>query len=109
MKAKIEQGFASRNVYRHRRKPIVPNDLHLKSWRYGVAPASANDPVWIKRCADYWQLQAETYGIRYHDDMAVMVDFGLGIVTTAIHVAEALPGRRTKDFTVARVAEGASA
>lgn len=92
------------SVYRTRKEPARANQLHMKSWRYFEAPSGANDPVWLKRAAEYWQLQAETYGIKYHDDMRVLVNYSLGIVTTMIHVERLLPGQRVDGYTVPRVA-----
>lgn len=105
MKRATEQTFVGSNTYRFRRVPAVPGQLHVKSWRYIEAPKSAADRAWVQRCADYWRLQSETFGLRYNDDMQIAVDFGAGVVTTAITVAEVLPGRRDRHYRVPRVAE----
>lgn len=45
------------------------------------------------------------FGLRYNDDMQIAVDFGAGVVTTAITVAEVLPGRRDRHYRAPRVVE----
>lgn len=100
-----EQAFTGSSVYRYRKHPARPGQLHMKSWRYLVAPQSAGDPEWVTKAIDYWRLQAETFGLRYEDDLKLAVDYEHGIVTTFIHVAEVLPGRRERDYVTPRVAE----
>jgi hypothetical protein len=92
-------------TYRYRRVPAYEGQLHLKTWAFVIAPTGAHDPQWVKKAVEYWQLQAETFGIRYEPDVQIMVDYQHGCVTTAAHVAEVLPGPRTRDYVVPRVAE----
>lgn len=105
MKRATAQTYNSEREYRYRKVPAYPGQLHMKGWAYVIAPKGANDPEWIKRAVEYWQLQAETFGLRYEDDMKLMVDYGTGVVVTAIHVAEVLPGRRSHGYVTPRVAE----
>ncbi len=92
-------------TYRSLKVPAYKGQLRMKSWRYLVAPNSAADPEWITKAGQIWMLQAETFGLKFEDDMKLAVDYGNGIITTFIHVAEVLPGRREVDFTTPRVAE----
>lgn len=101
----IAPAASSRNVYRYLRTPAYPGQLRLKTWAYVIPPRSASDPEWLTRAVDFWRLQAETFGLKFEPDVQVMVDFQHGCVTTAAHVAEVLPGRRTHDFATPRVAE----
>jgi hypothetical protein len=93
------------STYRFMKKPAYVGQLRLKAWPYVIPPRGPNDPEWLRRAIDFWQLQAETYGLRFEPDVQIMVDYQSGVVTTAVHVAEVLPGQRTRDFTTPRVAE----
>lgn len=108
MKALVEQKSAGSNVYRACKRPPYVGQLRIKSWRYFIPPSGAHDPLWVTQAASYWQLQAETFGLRFHDDLTILVDYQLGIVTSALHVAEVLPGRREVDYKVPRVAAAAA-
>ena len=104
---KTAQTFNGSNTYRFMKKPAFVGELRLKTWGYVVAPSGPGDPAWVKRAVDVWQLQAETFGLRFEPDVQILVDYQSGCVTTAVHVAEILPGRRTSDYRVPRVAEKA--
>ncbi len=104
-KRRTAQTFNGSATYRFCKNPPFVGQLRLKTWAYVIAPKGANDPEWIKRAADYWQLQSETYGLRFDDRVDIMVDYGSGCVTTAVHVAEVLPGRRLTNYRTPRVAE----
>lgn len=99
------QTFNSERQYRYLKVPAYPGQLRLKTWAYIVAPRGANDPEWLRRVTEFWQLQAETFGLRFEDDVKIMVDYQHGCITTAAHVAEVLPGRRSRDYVTPRVAE----
>ena len=88
-------------TYRWMKQPAKPGELRVRSWRYLIPPASSDDPMWLKRCHDYWLLQQETYGLRVSDH-AMMIDFELQIVTTAAVVLDVLPGRRVRDYVAPR-------
>lgn len=105
MKRATEQTFVGSNTYRYLREPAKPGQLRVKHMRYIEAPASAADPVWVERCVRFWQLQAETFGLRFNDDLQIAVDYGAGIVTSAITIAEVLPGRRDRHYRTPRVVE----
>jgi hypothetical protein len=105
MKATIEPTFAGSNTYRYMERPAVRGQLRLKRWAYQIAPESAADPMWVQRAIDYWKLQSETYGIKFDDDINLLVDYELGIVVTSARVVCMMPGIRTRDFVVPRVAE----
>lgn len=100
-----EQTFNGSNVYRATKQPARPGQLRLKHWRYAIAPKSAADPDWIIKAVEFWKLQADTYGFKFEDDMQIAVDYEHGVVTTFIHIAEVLPGRRMADYVTPRVAE----
>jgi hypothetical protein len=97
--------YNSESVYRFMKRPAYPGQLRLKAWPYLVAPSGANDPEWMTRAISFWQLQAETFGLRFEDDLKLMVDYSSGVIVSAIHVAEVLPGQRRRDHVVPRVAE----
>lgn len=99
-----DQTFYGSNHYRYLRKPAHPGQLRLKAWRYLVPPTGANDPQWLTQAASYWQLQAETYGLKFHDDMTLMIDYQRGLVITSIHVERILPGQRDRHYVVPRAA-----
>lgn len=107
MKATIEQGFAGSNTYRYLQGEPYRGQLRLKRWAYQIAPESAADPMWLQRAADYWRLQSETYGIKFEDEIGLLVDYELGVIVTSARIAEMLPGKRTRDYVVPRVAEQA--
>lgn len=96
------QTFAGDNEFRLMRNPPTVGELRMKSWRYLVAPASADDPVWVQRVGDFWALQEETYGLRFHEHIDVFIDFEHGLVTSGARVARILPGRRTRDYVAPR-------
>ncbi len=97
--------YNSEREYRYLRKPAYPGQLRLKSWPYLVAPTGPTDPEWLKRATEFWKLQGETFGLRFEDHCHIMVDYASGVVTTAVHVVEVLPGRRSRDYVTPRVAE----
>jgi hypothetical protein len=99
------QTFNGSNTYRYLRKPAYVGQLRMKGWAYVIPPSGAADPEWIKRAKEFWQLQAETFGLRFEDEILLSVDYGSGCVVSAVHVAEILPGRRTRDYATPRVAE----
>ena len=104
MKGLVEQGFAGSNVYRALKQPAYRGQLRVKSWRYDIMPSGADDPVWLKRAIDYWLLQQRTFGLKFEDDVQIIVDYTEGIVSTTVHVAGLMPGRREVDFKVPELA-----
>ncbi len=105
MKRATEQTFVGSNTYRYLREPAKPGQLRIKHWRYHIAPPSAADRALVQQCIDYWTLQSETFGLRFNDDMQIAVDYAHGVVTTAITVAEVMPGRRDRHYRTPRAVE----
>lgn len=97
-----EQAFTGSNVFRHLRNPAKPGDLRRKAWRYLIAPASADDPVWAQRVADYWTLQGETYGLLFDERVDMIIDFDQGLVLSQARVVRVLPGRRELGYVAPR-------
>lgn len=94
--------YAGSAEYRLMRNPAEVGELRIKSWRYLIAPTSSDDPVWMRRVGDYWALQEETYGLRFHEHIDVFIDFEHGLVTSGARVMRVLPGRRTRDYVAPR-------
>lgn len=99
------QTYNSERCYRYLRTPAYEGQLRLKAWAYVIPPTGPTDPEWMKRATDYWKLQAETFGLRFEDHCHIMIDYASGCVTSAVHVVEVLPGRRSRDYVTPRVAE----
>lgn len=89
------------STYRWTAKPLKVGQLRFKTWRYAIAPMR-NDPMWSQRAADYWQLQAETFGFKF-DDVRFTVFPEFSVVETSCRVTEVLPGERVRNFRTDRV------
>jgi len=88
---------ATRRVYLKSSKPLEIGQVKIKSFQCAVIPpAGREDPTWLNRCADYWELQMALYGYRV---AGMTIDFdvveGMNIVTTSAQVIDVLPGDRT--------------
>lgn len=92
------------SVYRTPSKEPTKGELRHKVWAYLIEPTSEQDPIWVQRCKDYWELQAETYG--WHmSDFTIAVDWQERVVVTWSVLQDILPGERRPDYVVPRVAE----
>ena len=94
---------ASGAVYRYSKKPVKIGELRHKAWGWLVPPAHDLDPVWSKRCQEFWELQQETYGLVFSNYTMVM-DWEAHVVITYAAVLDVLPGERRVDYVVPRVA-----
>lgn len=95
---------ASTRIYRTMKRPVVIGKLRHKAWSWLIPPTSDVDPVWTKRCQDYWELQQETYGLVFSNFTMVM-DWEEQVVITYAVVLDVLPGERRIDYVVPRVAD----
>lgn len=93
------------SLYRAMKRPAQVGELRMRSWNASLhPPAAEDDPLWVKRCKDYWELQARLYGLRM-SDFAMLIgeeDGLLGpfpVVSTYSTVLEVLPGERTSDYS----------
>lgn len=86
-------------IYRAAKNPHRVGELRVKSWAC-IVPAvpDPEDPVWSKRCRDYWLRQSRLYGVRFANFM-FLFDEEIGAVSTYAVVDEVLPGERTWDFS----------
>lgn len=96
---------ASTRIYRTMKRPVTIGKLRHKAWSWLIPPTSDADPVWAKRCQDYWELQQETYGLVFSNFTMVM-DWEEQVVITYAVVLDVLPGERRVDYVVPRIAEG---
>lgn len=92
-------------TYRYMRKPAYVGELRVKTWACLIPPTSDSDPVWAQRCKDYWELQQETYGLKFSNfTMAADCEAGLWYLSTWAVVVGIMPGRRVHGYTAPRVA-----
>ena len=96
---------ASGAVYRLMKYKPVVGDLRVKSWRFLIPPSGEDDPVWAQRCREYWELQQETFGLKF-SDFTMMIDYDEMIVTTAATILAILPGERRMSYTAPRKQAG---
>lgn len=83
------------------KNPAHPGEVRHKVWRWLLEPTSSDDPVWTERARAYWELQQETYGLRF-DAISVLIDFDERRVITAARVSEVLPGERVSGYVAPR-------
>lgn len=88
-------------LFREPKNPLVPGELRMKSWKtvQGLAP---DDPVWEKRCKQYWELQERLFGF-VASEFAMAVDSNEGFVSTYVTVLAVVDGERTKDYSLVPV------
>lgn len=83
-------------IYRKPMHEPKVGDLRCKTWRtlpgLGLSP---DDPVWAKRCQQYWELQARLYGWRM-SPFTMAYDHE-GLVSTYSVILEVLSGERTDE------------
>lgn len=90
------------STYRYTKQPYVIGRIHHKAWSYLVEPTSETDPVWAKRAKDYWELQQETFGVKF-SDFTLAVDWESRVVVTYAMLLDVLPGERRVDYVVPRI------
>lgn len=93
----------SRHLYRAPLKgPITEGELRTRTWRLDILDVGGvtaqDDPVWTKRCKEYWELQERLYGLKM-SDFTMIVSNDEGVVVTAAVVLDILPGTRTSDWS----------
>lgn len=97
-------------TYRSAKAPFTPGQWRTRHWQPLLPPNGEDDPVWVQRCIDYWELQANTYGVKFSP--ATMVIRAVErpghpvmiVVSTSAMVLEVLPGPREVDYHVPQVA-----
>lgn len=90
------------SVYRYTKQPYVIGRTHHKAWSYLIEPAGDDDPVWAKRAKDYWELQQETFGVKF-SDFTLAVDWQERVVVTFAILVDVMPGERRVDYVVPRI------
>lgn len=92
------------SVYRTPKRAFEVGKLHHKAWSYLIPPEHDTDPTWAKRAKDYWELQQETFGVKF-SNFTMAVDWEERVVITWAVLVEVLPGERRVDYVVPRVLE----
>lgn len=91
--------------WRQPKHPFKIGEPRTKTWRVAIMPSSEADPMWFKRCGDYWALQERLFGVRLSPFKMIIGpvegdDDKSAIYCTTIVVVEAiLPGERTMDYS----------
>lgn len=83
------------DVYRLMANPPEPRQLRAKTWRYLIEPVHEQDPLWIKRAKDYWELQEKIYGLEM-SDFTLAIDRELQVVTTFSAILRVKLGKRVR-------------
>ena len=91
-----ENVIASANVWKAMKRTPRQGQVRHKMWRYLVPPSGEADPAWAKRCADYWELQERTYGVKM-SNFTIAIDWIEGVVITYAVIERVLEGRRLTD------------
>jgi hypothetical protein len=91
-------------IYRFTKQPYVIGRVHHKAWRWLIPPTDEDDPVWAARAKDYWELQQETFGVKF-SDFTLAIDWDEGVVISFAMLLDILPGERRVGYIVPRVAE----
>lgn len=91
-------------TYRYTKQPYVIGRLHHKAWQFfeGLGPTSEADLIWAKRAKDYWELQQETFGVKF-SDFTLAIDWEDRVVITYAMLLDVLPGERRVDYVVPRI------
>lgn len=89
--------------YRPMQNPATPGEVRSKRWSMAFCngPQDAQDPVWIKRCQDYWRRQQELYGLEFGNFTVSVVppqDGEPAQILTSSVVLRVLPGERVKSM-----------
>lgn len=83
-------------VYRELKSPAYPGQLRSKAWRC-LAGTDEQDPLWVKRCREYWERHEQVYGLKM-TNFAIMIEpdgtLGTDTLVTYAAVREVLPGPR---------------
>lgn len=93
---------ATAGVYRIMRQEPVVGQMRYKEWRFAIMPISERDPMWVKRCKEYWELQQETYGLKM-SDFTMRINLERNTVETASRIERILPGQRVMDYKAPRL------
>jgi len=94
------------SIYRASKNPGGIGTVRHKAWSYfeGLGPTGEDDPIWAKRAKDYWELQQETYGLKF-SNFTLVIDREERVVVTYAVVLGIMPGERRVDYTVPRIAD----
>ena len=90
----MQQAEAGDAVYVKLEKPAFPGQVRMRSWR-SLPGFEGTKASWEDRAAQYWELQAFKYGLKFAD-YRLDLDYveGTPIITTSTLVLEVMPGRR---------------
>ena len=83
------------DVYRLMANEPEARQLRAKSWRYMIEPIHEQDPLWVKRAREYWELQEKVYGIEM-SDFTLAIDRELNVITTFSVIKRVKPGKRVR-------------
>ena len=82
--------------------PFFVGQLRTKHVSWAIRPMKA-DVMWGRRCAEYWQLQGETFGVVF-DDLEIVIFDDPPVVEFRARVKAILPGERVANYTAPRIA-----
>lgn len=92
------------STYRFTKQPYVIGRVHHKAWSYLIPPTGEDDPTWAARAKDYWELQQETFGVKF-SNFTLAIDWRERVVVSYAILEDVLPGERRVDYVVPRVAD----
>lgn len=92
MKAHAQAG----GTYKRLQNKPYAGQLRSKAWKclHGTDP---QDPIWVKRCREYWERQGRTYGLtfsNYSIEVERYPDQMVDVLVTFAVVLDVLPGSR---------------
>ena len=91
-------------LYRAMKRPATKGQLRTRTWQTLVPPVDEADPVWFKRCGDYWARQEKLFGLAMSPfRMIISAVDGVVYVSTYAVVLDILPGLRTTDWSKVQV------
>src|SRR5690242_8757284 len=53
------------SIYRYTKEPYIAGQVRHKAYSFLIDPSGDDDPVWAQRFKDYWELQQETFGVKF--------------------------------------------
>ena len=82
------------SIYKRASDPFCMGQKRQRVWRAFLMPNTPqDDPLWGKRCREYWDRQGMIYGVVFSEPR-VAIDNQNGLVMTEAHVLQVLPGER---------------
>jgi hypothetical protein len=92
------------STYRLMKQAPTIGEVRHRVWQYLIEPSSDQDPVWAARCGNYWQLQQETYGLKF-SDFTFVIDWEARCVITFAVLLDVMPGERVAGYKAPRARE----